>query len=303
MLHYQNGTNTTPPIPYNQMIQGRNPLIYFRLDEPALPSALNLGLLGTGANGTYEPGALPGAAGVPFIGLGANNYGVQFPILTPPAYLDIPGTGLDLLGPVTVIAWVNAQPANGIFQSIVGKGDTSYRLDMDWNGYPRFADGDANPDVVGTTRIDDGQWHFLAGVYDGGSSNYLYLDGLLGASAPATSQVTGGASDVWIGGAPDYGNARSFSGVVDEVAIFPSALTAQQIQQIYGSAFNNAAPNPSASRNISIRMVNNQVRLSWCFGVLQSANEVGGPYNDLPGIVSPFTFTPAPARLFFRVKE
>src|SRR5437762_7256409 len=128
-------------------------------------------------NGVYEPGSVPGVSGVPFDAMGANNYGCQFTGSS--GYIDIPSPSLNITGPITVTAWAKANTANGIYQTIVGKGDTSYRLDMDWNGYPRFADGNANPDVVGTPRMDDGQWHFLAGVYDGSANNYLYLDGLL----------------------------------------------------------------------------------------------------------------------------
>ena len=67
LAHYQNGTNTSPGTPYQTLVQAKNPLLYYRLDEPAytapdtnsLPVAINLGTLGTNANGLYFPGADP----------------------------------------------------------------------------------------------------------------------------------------------------------------------------------------------------------------------------------------------------
>jgi len=295
LQHYQNGTNTIPPIPYDQLILSANPMIYLRLDEPALPIAVNNGTLGANANGTYEPGSTPGVSGVPFSPLGAGNYGCQ--INNPGGYVDIPGAGLNLTGPVTVMVWCKANPANGIFQTIVGKGDTSYRLDMDWNGYPRFADGLANPDVIGPTRIDDGHWHFLSGVYDG-SQSFLYVDGLLAAATNAPATVPGNSFDLWIGGAPDYPVGRTFTGVSDECAVLNSPLAAPQIRQIYYGAL------PPPDITLTLNRVGNQFQLIWGRGFLQSADNVTGPYVDVPGApLSPYTINPSGISKFFRARE
>jgi len=304
MSHYQNGTNNTPPIPYDQLVQSRNPLIYLRLDEPnPLPVAFNIGLVGTNANGQFEFGSLPGLPGVPFVGLGPNNYGTEFNGLN--GYVDIPSSNLNLTGPLTITVWTLPAPGNGLFQTIVGKGDTSYRLDMDFNGYPHFADGQANPDIVGPTPIDDGQWHLLAGVYDGLSENSLYVDGLLAGTGPATNPVTGSPFDLWLGGAPDYGPVRLFNGLVDEVTVLSNALTAPQIQQMYNSAFAGGTPGPGVA-NINIRFTNapnTQVQLIWPCGVLQSATQATGPYADMLNTPSPYTMAPTNGNHFYRVRK
>ena len=242
LAHYQNGTNNSPATPYDQLILADSPIIYFRLDAPALlPAAINSGSLGAGANGVYEPGVVPGVAGVPLAAFGPGNQACQFDGLVGNVY--VPGTSLNFTGAVTLFAWVNVNPANGLFQTIMGKGDTSYRLNLDQNGHPAFADGQQPVgDLVATARVDDGQWHQLAGVYDGIHSEFLYLDGALaGSTTGATTPVAGNAFDLWLGGAPDYGAARIFSGTVDEAAIFNAALSAAQIQQIYNDTL-TAAP-------------------------------------------------------------
>jgi hypothetical protein len=236
--HYQNGTNASPSTPYSQLVLAKDPLLYFRLDEPAfapglLPAALNLGSLGTNVNGLYQPGAAPGAAGVPCTGLGTTNRACRFDGL--PGYVDLGADpGLDIQGPVTVIAWIKGNPAIRRFQCLVGKGDTSWRMTVDEDGLPAFADGLDNFDVIGTLNVNDGQWHQLAGVYDGGDF-ILYVDGVSNAVMAAPYAIDGSELFAAIGRAPDYEN-RFFEGKVDEVAIFTSALTAGQIRQIYESA-------------------------------------------------------------------
>jgi hypothetical protein len=304
MSHYSDGTNTIPPIPYDQLIQSSSPLIYLRLDEPySLPITVNLGLVGTNANGQFEFGAFPGVPGVPFSGFGHNNYGCGFDGMS--GYVDIPSPSLNLTGPITIMTWALPNPADGNFHTIVGRGDTSYRLDIDSIGLPRFADGSSNPDVVGSNRIDDGQWHFLAGVYDGLSVNRLYVDGLLTASGTATNHVSGSPFDLWIGGAPDYGPFRLFNGLVDEVSVFSNALTAPQIQQIFQSAFTGQTPGPGVG-NVSVMLTNAlgaQVQLSWPCGILQSAPLVSGPYTDVSNAPSPYTLPATNAGRFFRVRQ
>ncbi len=241
LAHYQNGTNSSPATPYDQLILADNPMIYSRLDAPGpLPAAVNSGSLGAGANGVYEPGVVPGVPGVPLAAFGSSNQACQFNGLVGNIY--VPGTSLNFTGTVTLLAWVNVNPANGIIQTIIGKGDTSYRLYLDQNGHPVFADGQQPVgDLVAATRVDDGLWHQLAGVYDGLHSEYLYLDGALVASTTgATTPVAGNALDLWLGGALDYGPARLYSGTVDEAAIFNAALSAAQIQQIYNDTLTTA---------------------------------------------------------------
>ena len=42
--------------------------------------------------------------------------------------------------------------------------------------------------------------------------------------------------------------------------------------------------------------------LSWTIGALQQANNVTGPYTDVPGATSPTTVTPTAASKFYRLR-
>jgi Concanavalin A-like lectin/glucanases superfamily/Pro-kumamolisin, activation domain len=254
---------TTNNAGYGAQILASQPVGYWHLDEPAyvapapgtLPTAFNIGSLSYLAEGTYQPGAVPGVAGVPGSGFGVSNRACEF-VAT--SYIDVPGAWLSFTGALTVSAWAKAPAAAGQVRSVVSMGAGSYQLTMDGQGHPHFADG-ALPlgDLIGTNRIDDNQWHHLAGVYDGVSAEYLYVDGQLVAratNAAVAPVVTG--NDLWIGGDSDPGMWQLFDGVVDEVAMFTNALSADQILWLFSTGSNatqlSAAVNSHSPHTITL---------------------------------------------------
>jgi hypothetical protein len=165
-------------------------------------------------------------------------------------YVDVPldsFNALEDLGAVTVAAWVQATPNNGNrFSTILGKGDPSYRFDMDGTASPPPPQdlihwaygGSSEGDVVGTGlegSLIDGQWHFIVGTWDGVSNQYLYVDGVSNSGSISTSKPNGDLYDFVIGEAPDD-TGRAFDGNIAEVAIFPKALTAAQVASLYNIA-------------------------------------------------------------------
>lgn len=242
LSHYQNGTNIAPATPYQLLVQAKSPELYLRFNEPSyiapdpstFPVAVNKGSLGTDADGHYQPSSVPGLAGVPYTGITGSNRATGF---TPDAggYVDM-GTSasLDFTGPFSIVTWFKTAPTDARFQSFIGKGDSSWRAGIDGNGNARFAFG-SNPDATGTANLNDAKWHQLSGVYDG-SNLYLYIDGLLDATVAAPNTVSGSGNPMTIGTVPDYLVDRVFKGSMDEVAAFSSALTADQIKQLYFAA-------------------------------------------------------------------
>lgn len=242
LAHYQNGTNTAPATPYQNLIQAKSPAVYLRFEEPAYttpdpntyPVAVNKGSLGTEVDGHYLPGSAPGQSGIPYTGVSAPNYATAFgPERS--GWVDA-GTSLSLnfTGPFTISTWFKTAPTDARFQSFIGKGDTSWRAGIDSDGKARFAFG-SNPDATGTANLNDAKWHQLVGVYDG-ANLLLYIDGLLDVTQPAATVVAGNGNAMLIGTVPDYGDGRLFKGSMDEVAVFGTALSASQIQQLYLSA-------------------------------------------------------------------
>ncbi|HEY4415333.1 MAG TPA: LamG-like jellyroll fold domain-containing protein [Verrucomicrobiae bacterium] len=242
LSHFQNGTSAAPATPYVQLVQSKSPPIYLRFDEPpyyapdpsTYPVAVNLGSSGTEDDGFYQPGAIAGLAGIPYTGITGSNYAAGF---SPDAggYIDAGfSPSLGFTTPFTVTTWFKTAPTDARFQTFIGKGDASWRAGIDGDGFARFAFG-SNPDATGSSNLNDAKWHQLAGVYDA-TNLYLYIDGLLDATVAAPNTVSDNPNSTYIGSVPDYPGDRVFKGSMDEVALFPTALTASQIQQLYLSA-------------------------------------------------------------------
>jgi len=264
--HYQAGISATPPTPYDQVVTADSPVIYLRLDEPAFagpsatnsPVAANVGSLGTLANGYYLPGSSPGIPGPAFSGFSSPSYGVAFNGFN--SAVDVgAGAAPSLLNPtnhqpMTVMGWFKGNPADcvGRFQVIMGHSDASWRLTLDTSAGNRFNPGNGpelqfanvTDELTNGMYLNDGNWHFVAGVSDG-TNDSLYLDGLLVKSGVNEGVVaTGSTRDVILGGDPQYlappasgsGGGRWFDGSLAQVAFFTNALNPAQIQQLYTAA-------------------------------------------------------------------
>lgn len=95
--------------------------------------------------------------------------------------------------------------------------------------------------IVGSTNLNDGNWHHVAVVCDdfdsSGTMNVneskLYVDGQLEVIATSGSRVinTASGSTPVLGGS-NHGANYSFAGSIDELRLYPTALTQAQVQAI-----------------------------------------------------------------------
>lgn len=183
-------------------------------------------------NGTLVGGVsfIPGEVGQAFLFDGSSGY------------VSIPdSTSLDsFVTNITIELWlqVNQTTPNSDWRGIVSKGNTSWRLQgVQGSGTIDFAANGLSTDLQGTRNVNDGQWHHVAAVYD--STNiYLYIDGTLDVSTPATGLITQNSFPVCLGENPDAPLPYYFNGAEDEVTLYNRALSSQEIQTIYqaGSA-------------------------------------------------------------------
>jgi hypothetical protein len=89
--------------------------------------------------------------------------------------------------------------------------------------------------VSSSLRVTDLNFHHLA-ITKNGSTIYFYLDGT-GVLAGAYDPGFDFTSDVSIGSRPDTGGpAGCFLGLIDEVSFYNRALSASEIQSIFGAA-------------------------------------------------------------------
>jgi len=102
-------------------------------------------------------------------------------------------------------------------------------------------------DVTGTVTSSssgvllDGAWHHLVGTYDGSNVN-IYIDGsVVGTPVAGTGNLSYGIGGLTIGcmSEPTALPSFLFSGNIDEVAIWNSALSSAAVTEIYNSGVPN----------------------------------------------------------------
>jgi hypothetical protein len=156
-------------------------------------------------------------------------------------YADAPNSStLNIVGSqITASAWVNFANT-GEDQIFLGKpastsGHVAPYFSYSLHGVyvsatqlrPRFflaLDG-ARHSVASSVTITPG-WHYLAGTYDG-STMRIYVDGTLRGEEAASGQLTGYRTPLRLG--MNGGGTEAFKGLMDNVRIYPRALTAQQL--------------------------------------------------------------------------
>lgn len=101
-------------------------------------------------------------------------------------------------------------------------------------------------DLAGRTRIDDGQWHHVAGVFDQGQIS-IYIDGQVDATTRAgTTFGTGNPRFGFVGVGSeadkfdgDKAPEAYFEGEVDDVRLYTRALSTDEIRLLAAQASNN----------------------------------------------------------------
>lgn len=152
--------------------------------------------------------------------------------------------GMHLSQGATVSAWIKSSRLEDPYASVVAKGVQAWRLirnnEAGSISFHFNAASGGEYQANGGTAVIDGQWHHLAGVYDGHSVR-LYVDGYLDASSPAGPVKTTG-DPVYIGSRVNNTHNRNWIGHIDEVRIYNVALSEANI--LYLAQSNPKIDNP-----------------------------------------------------------
>jgi hypothetical protein len=287
---------TLPDKTYTQLILDDAPVAYWRLDDQS-------GTVATDSMGGYDGEYLNG---VSLGSLGAliddDNTAATFSSADQQK-IDVPHS-FDLNPEIfSIEVWARVTGGASYRSPLTSRADGPQR------GYIIYATPDdiwqfwtgngAGWDSISGPAVAYNQWTHLVGAYDG-SLKRFYVNG-----------VEVGSQEVWVqtndeailrigGGASEGPGSFFFEGDVDEVAVYDQVLSPEQVL-VHHAIGGPASTEPPV---IAISSSAGEIILSWDFGVLQSADEIGGPWEDVPGANPPtLNVTPVAARKFYRLEQ
>lgn len=267
---------------YVTTVMGDGPIGYWRLGESAGPTAVDSSPSAANLDYTLFPA---GDFGQPGGIVGDADTAVKFtPAPLPNAPLGSPSTHPTIVSPNTtdfgfasggsfsLEYWLKVAPGNASANDagVIVKGYdsaqarpwylTRYRPNVGGGTVDFFLrdPGGANSATNSSTNLTDDQWHHVVGVYDSAVAEVqIFVDGVQEGSRGGVPAAAYGTNDrpFTIG---NHFN-RGFDGLLDEVAVYDSALDAVQVATHY---FEGSGTSPDPLLNID-------------FG--SSANSGGGP--------------------------
>lgn len=190
--------------------------------------------------GTMHFGTEGGKFGGYLAGTSATTMQVTSSLLAPPQ--------------LTLLAWIKQNGYPGLLRYIAGRGNdgptcsgSSYALYTGYSGVAGLHFYVRQPDPAATgvlsdsppdSAVFDGNWHLVAGTFDG-ANIHLYVDGVeVGSPKPASG--IGYASPItdpafYVDGYPPQAaclGASDFPGQIDEVRVYSRALSASELQRL-----------------------------------------------------------------------
>ncbi|NES44811.1 LamG-like jellyroll fold domain-containing protein, partial [Moorena sp. SIO2C4] len=223
-----------PDTTYNEAVLGDNPIVYWSLDETSGSTAFNA--TGNGFNGTYEGGVtqgVPGISGTAGQFNGKNDTAVDIGTVPSGSDLDISNQSF------TVEAWIKPneigerQAYFGIHKRIKSDNDKSESLYFRLNENASVAFGDFPNDLETPENIIEvDTWYHVVASYDKDSdTNTIFVNGR---EINRNNQgfFNGEEPRILIGTWPNIGD-QSFNGVIDEVAVYNTALSPETVAQHY----------------------------------------------------------------------
>lgn len=140
-------------------------------------------------------------------------------------------------GDITFSCWFKkASPPTNDFTPTIMELGQQYRVYLvasKTNGYASLYSYDAGggTNVESNKNVCDGIWHHIVGVRSG-TSLKVYVDAILVGSTTGTVRV-GNGTGLWIGTAGDATYDNLTAADIDEVAVWSSALTADEVNTLY----------------------------------------------------------------------
>ncbi|MFB4354656.1 PKD domain-containing protein [Microbacterium sp. LS_15] len=249
-------TSTIPAAPadsYGKSVFDLDPTLYWRLNETGTgTTAADSGI--NGSTGTYSGSTSVLVKNQTGAISGVSNKAVRWAPTTSSTTVRLAGTKQYVAPQVfSSEAWFKTTTTAG--GKILGFGDSNSGLSssndrhifMTPNGVLNFGVWNNAQVTISTTgSYNDGQWHHVVGSLSGDGMAF-YVDGtLVGTNANTVAQDYSG---YWrVGNDSGWAGATTFTGTIDEVAVYGKPLTATQVSEHYQlGAFGSVNKAPTAA--------------------------------------------------------
>ncbi|WEK13379.1 MAG: DNRLRE domain-containing protein [Candidatus Microbacterium phytovorans] len=284
--------NEAPADAYGAAVFGDNPTSYWRFDEASGSVAEDSsflgardGVIGSAVTRFTEGTKIPGGA-ITTPGTNSNGSGiVRTGLVAAPSEYSLE-------------FWVNTTTTSGGkiigFENSPTDSGNNYdkQVYMLNDGRLRFGIyNGAVQSVTTTSSLNNGQWHHVVAT-QGSAGMRIYVDGVQQGANAVTNAETG--DGYWrvgggnLGGWPDSSSSHYFSGKLDEVAIYPTALTGAAVTNHYAIGLQDSTP-PTVPTNVA-HTGTTSVDLTWSASA--DANGVAG-YRIYRGTSAGFEITPS----------
>jgi glucose/arabinose dehydrogenase/PKD repeat protein len=193
------------------------------------------------ASGNGNTGSLLGASWT-----SSGKYGKGLAFNGTSARVDVASSAsLQLTSAMTLEAWVNPTTVSSAWRDVIMKGNDNYYLmaTSSSGGRPLAGTivGGSYAEAIGPSGLPTGTFSHLAATYDG-STLRLYINGSQVASTARSGLIVTSTSPLQLGGDSVYG--QFFAGVLDEIRIYNTALSATQIQTDMTTPIGSPPPPP-----------------------------------------------------------
>jgi hypothetical protein len=143
---------------------------------------------------------------------------------------------LDITGDITVMAWIKVAAFSKTWETILGKGDDSYRMSRgpgDGDSIHFGANGTGD-NLNANTIVTTDTWRHVALVYNG-TDKIIYIDGVEDVRAASSGNINSSGYDFVIG-QNSQAAGRFLTGLIDDVQIYNKALSSLHISALANPA-------------------------------------------------------------------
>lgn len=235
---------------YQTTVQSSNPSSYYRLEETAGTTAADLGT--RNATATFTGGFTLNQAGIP--GGDATDRAVTFNGSS--GFATVAGSYAGTSYPLTIEAFFKTTNAAGANQKVAGLTNNATGVDnvglyvQAGKAALRIRNSSSDQSFQGTTpvTVSDGNYHQIVGVFDSATQRELYVDGALVTTNTASAAFPS-INSLDIGALARNTTADFFSGTIDEVSVYPTALSASTVASHYAAA---GLPEPASAGLLAV---------------------------------------------------